>query len=231
MFRLPNANLRNFPTKILFDFTLLMCVSQQMLVFRIEERYKYTEYPGGSNKSIVKAISAGKIPTTVHNFVSIQKNFLDIYKCVVFFGCFWATMATLFLAGTKNHNIYSIGYLIGCFIFLWQTNEFYLQPINTILRWWRLLVVYNIFVITSKPMLRLLYCHFTPYLNRFSHFNEIFDITCADEASNDVSTFLLYELIVILQEENPFKCIFCNRIHKLQCSEMAMFGILCVSCS
>lgn len=111
----------------------------QRLVFRIEKQYDddSTPFPGGSNKSVVDEINnMGKNPiTTSHDFVTLTRNWLDIIKCGLFLGFFWVTLAIVFLAGTNRVNIFSIGYLIGSFIFLWQGAEFYLRPINTIMKW------------------------------------------------------------------------------------------------
>lgn len=189
MFWLPDVSLRNYADKILLDFLLLMCACQQRLVFRIENYYEDMKFPGGSNKSIVNAIDSGEIPIDGQSFVSSQKNYLDILKCIVFLGFFWITLAIMFLAGSRNITIYSIGYLIGSFIFLWQGNDFYLRPIKSILRWWSALVAYNIFVITSKSFLRLVSCNFMTHLNRVCYFNKIFDISCGSGTKNNVSSF------------------------------------------
>lgn len=141
-----------------------MCTCRQMLVFRIEKQYDGSvEFPGGSNKSVVEDINnlgSGEVPIETHDFVTFTRNWLDIIKCAVFLGCFWITLAIVFLAGTARVNIFSVGYLIGSFIFLWQGADFYLRPIQTILRWWRYLVAYNIFVISIKIFLHLPVCVF-----------------------------------------------------------------------
>lgn len=46
----------------------------------------------------------------------------------------WITLAIVFLAGTNRVNLFSIGYLIGAFIFLWHGTDLYLKPIPTILK-------------------------------------------------------------------------------------------------
>lgn len=110
-----------------------------MLVFRIEKQYDAdeTEFPGGNNKSIIEDINnlSNNPILHTHDFVTFTRNWLDIIKCGVFLGFFWITLAIVFLAGTNRVNIFSIGYLVGSFIFLWQGAEFYLRPINIILKW------------------------------------------------------------------------------------------------
>lgn len=185
MLWLPDTTLRYHVHKLMFDFLLLMCTCRQMLVFRIEKQYENSEFPGGSNKSAVDEINrlgSGEVPIETHDFVSIQKNWLDILKCIIFLGCFWITLAIVFLAGSRHGNIYSIGYLIGSFIFLWQGGEFYLRPIYTILRWWKLLVAYNVLVITVKILLHLPTCIFIEWLHTnwkgLCFFIKVFGIAC-----------------------------------------------------
>lgn len=202
MIWLPAPTLRDHAGRLVLDFLLLMCACRQMLVFRIEKQYENAEFPGGSNKSVVNEIDnlgSGEVPVESHDFVSIQKNWLDILKCSIFLGCFWVTLAIVFLAGTNHVNIFSIGYLIGSFIFLWQGADFYLRPINTILRWWSYLVSYNIFVITVKIVLHMPVCIFIKsiedYLSSACFLIKLFGITCAGVAARSttdatVSTFI-----------------------------------------
>lgn len=132
-----------------------------MLVFRIEKQYDSdsTAFPGGSNKSVVEEINnMGKNPIThSHDFVTFTRNWLDIIKCGLFLGFFWITLAIVFLAGTNRVNIFSIGYLIGSFIFLWQGAEFYLRPINTILKWFaiKLILVLTLYYLLLFPLFKV----------------------------------------------------------------------------
>lgn len=194
MIWLPDPTLREHVQRLVFDFLLLMCTCRQMLVFRIEKQYENSEFPGGSNKSVVDEINkVGSGETQeieAHDFVSMQKNWLDILKCIIFLGWFWITLAIVFLAGSRYPNIYSVGYLVGSFIFLWQGGEFYLRPIYTILRWWRLLVAYNVLVITVKAILHLPICIFIEFLednwSGICFFIKAFGIRCDRSAPNSL---------------------------------------------
>lgn len=55
---LPDYDLKLQIRKLLFDFVILMMLARQRLVFSIEQKIVRTnsEYPGGSNKSIVEAV-------------------------------------------------------------------------------------------------------------------------------------------------------------------------------
>lgn len=78
-----------------------------------------------------------------------------------FFSSFiWITLAIVFLAGTSRVNIFSIGYLIGAFMFLWVGTDLYLRPIPKILKSWDTLLAYNVFVILIKTSLQICGCIF-----------------------------------------------------------------------
>lgn len=103
------------------------------------------------------------------------RNWLDIVKCGVFLGFFWVTLAISFLAGTNRVNLFSIGYLVGSFIFLWQGAEFYLRPMHTILKW----------------LERTKYNWTEKYINSFYTFLqvEIFDwIQCSGNCEQNISS-------------------------------------------
>lgn len=192
---LPSPTLRNQVGCMLLDFVLLMCTCRQMLVFRIERQYEDLDFIGGSNKSVVEDINnlgSSEVPVPTHDFVTFTRNWLDIIKCAVFLGFFWFTLAVVFLAGTNRVNIFSIGYLIGSFIFLWQGAEFYLRPIHTILRWWGYLIGYNIFVITTKTVLHLPVCVFIEDIRRAFEgicvMVKVFGIACACKSSDAAKT-------------------------------------------
>ncbi|XP_026683596.1 piezo-type mechanosensitive ion channel component [Diaphorina citri] len=89
-----------------------------------------------------------------------SRSWLDIAKRVILQSFLWFTLAVVFLAGTNRVNIFSLGYLVGSFIFLWQGNDFYLRPINVILRWWNYMIGYNVFVILMKTILQIPGCIF-----------------------------------------------------------------------
>lgn len=185
---LPDASLRLQSTKLLMDFFLLMCTCRQMLVFRIEKQYEEAEFVGGSNKSVVEDINnlgTSEAPIRTHDFVTFTRNWLDIIKCTVFLGHFWITLAIVFLAGTNRVNIFSVGYLIGSFVFLWQGAEFYLRPIYTILRWWIYLIAYNVFVITTKVFLQIPACIYAEKMKDCCWLVKLLGILCNGTIKSD----------------------------------------------
>ncbi|XP_050433590.1 piezo-type mechanosensitive ion channel component isoform X6 [Adelges cooleyi] len=144
--------------KLLCDFFVLLFVSCQSNVFKIERRNIGSEYPGGTNRSIIEEAEKPSFVNPVPDFVSHIRSWLDIVKRIVLIGFIWFTLAIVFLAGTNRVNLFSLGYLIGSFIFLWQGNDYYLRPVNVILKWWNKLILYNITVISLKAILQIPGC-------------------------------------------------------------------------
>lgn len=95
----------------------------------------------------------------------------------------WITLAIVFLAGTNRVNFFSLGYLVGSFIFLWQGSDLYLRPIPKILKAyvyhisihplqfnlficrWNWLLGYNVAVIMVKTILQIWGCIFFDDVN------------------------------------------------------------------
>ncbi|KAK9510545.1 hypothetical protein O3M35_005299 [Rhynocoris fuscipes] len=144
--------------KLLCDFIVLLLVCRQGVVFRTENRHRNFEYPGGTNKSILHHFEEQNFINPTPDFISFTRSWLDVIKRIVLSGFIWVTLAIVFLAGTNRVNIFSLGYLIGAFIFLWQGNDFYLRPIRSILKWWNFLIGYNVTVIMIKALLQILGC-------------------------------------------------------------------------
>ncbi|XP_017768658.1 PREDICTED: piezo-type mechanosensitive ion channel component isoform X3 [Nicrophorus vespilloides] len=149
--------------KIMCDFILLLLVSRQALVFRIERRYG-DDYTGGSNDSIVHNAEDQNFTIPIPDFVTYSRTYLDILKKAVFLPFMWITLAIVFLAGTNRVNLFSIGYLLGSFYFLWQGSDIYLRQIPRIIQKWNVLISYNVAVITVKALLQLIGCIFIEYL-------------------------------------------------------------------
>lgn len=110
----------------------------------------------------------------VKDFVSEIHNYLDVIKRGVMMSLMWITLSIMFLAGTKRTNLFSLGYLIGAFVFLWQGNDFYLLPVRNILKRWNTLIGYNIIVIFCKSIFQGLGCIYIDKVNTIYDFKQIF---------------------------------------------------------
>ncbi|XP_024082959.1 piezo-type mechanosensitive ion channel component 1 isoform X5 [Cimex lectularius] len=165
--------------KLICDFLVLMFVSRQALVFNIEKRHRHDTYIGGSNKPVLHAFDEKDFVNPVPDFFSVTKSVLDVLKRILFAASFWICLALVFLAGTNRVNIFSLGYLIGAFIFLWQGNDLYLRPIKTILVWWNSLLAYNVGIIFAKALFQIIGCIFiTTMKTQACWMIQLFGIAC-----------------------------------------------------
>jgi hypothetical protein len=138
--------------KLYLDFLILLFSCRQLLSFRLE---KTESNIGGSN------IEAHLEPTlkqtsSVPDFFAFGHTVLDSIKSLFFFCFFWITLAVVFLAGTTRVSLFALGYVLGCFIFLWNGNEFYLKPMGLLFRLWKTIIAYTSGVILIKAILQVI---------------------------------------------------------------------------
>ena len=144
------------------DYILLMMIVRQSLVFRIEQRHisGNQDFVAGHNYSVYKDMDKPTFVNPVKDYVSHIHNYLDVFKRASMMSLMWITLSIMFLAGTKRTNLFSLGYLVGAFVFLWQGSDFYLRPVKTILKWWNILLGYTVFVIFCKTIFQGIGCIF-----------------------------------------------------------------------
>jgi hypothetical protein len=76
-------------------------------------------------------------------------------------------------------NIFSLGYLVGAFVFLWQGEEIYLRPVPYILKRWNTLLGYNVAIIMIKALLQIIGCIFLQEVTSNACWAaQLFGITC-----------------------------------------------------
>ncbi|XP_025268649.1 piezo-type mechanosensitive ion channel component isoform X2 [Camponotus floridanus] len=146
--------------KLICDFLLLMMIVRQSLVFHIEQQSLQSgrEFVAGHNYSVFQDMEKPNFVNPIKDYVSHIQSWLDIIKRGCMMSLMWVTLSIMFLAGTKRTNLFSLGYLIGAFVFLWQGSDFYLRPMKVILKWWNLLIGYNVIVIFLKAVLQGVGC-------------------------------------------------------------------------
>ncbi|XP_060075477.1 piezo-type mechanosensitive ion channel component 1-like [Ylistrum balloti] len=161
---LPNYFIPQWPEarKLVADFFLLLFMALQWQVFRKESGPNMATYGGGDNYDILLDVEAN-VPNPVEDFTSVVKSYLDIAKSGFFVYMYWATMFIVFLAGVTRINIFSMGYMIAVFCFMWYGQEFLLKPLRNIRKSWNLLIGYNFAVLFLKAALQLLGC---VYINK-----------------------------------------------------------------
>ncbi|XP_035777469.1 piezo-type mechanosensitive ion channel component-like isoform X4 [Anopheles albimanus] len=172
---------RSFASKMVADFVLLMFLCRQTVVFRLDLQAP-KDYGGGSNASVLEdfqKLDDGVFKNPTPDFITKVRNWLDVLKRTLFLVSFWFTLAIVFLSGSNRVNLFSVGYLIGAFFFLWQGTDFYLHSIDYILKRWNMLIWYNVFVIISKTLLQLFGCLFLDQMmNNACWVMQLFGVTC-----------------------------------------------------
>ncbi|XP_053676328.1 piezo-type mechanosensitive ion channel component [Anopheles nili] len=172
---------RSFASKMVSDFVLLMFLCRQTVVFQLE-RQPPKHFGGGSNQSVLedfKKLDDGSFQNPTPDFITKLRNWLDVLKRLLFLVFFWFTLAVVFLTGSNRVNLFSIGYLIGAFFFLWQGTDFYLHSIEYILKRWNFLIGYNVFVVGAKAILQLFGCLFLDQLvNNTCWVMQLFGMNC-----------------------------------------------------
>ncbi|XP_058124617.1 piezo-type mechanosensitive ion channel component isoform X2 [Anopheles coustani] len=175
------AQFRAVANKMVSDFVLLMFLCRQTVVFRLEHSPP-NGFGGGSNGPVLEdfnKLDEGTFQNPTPDFITKIRNWLDVLKRFLFLVFFWLTLAVVFLSGSSRVNLFSIGYLIGAFFFLWQGTDFYLHSIEYILKRWNILICYNVFVIGAKAFLQLFGCLFMDQLmNNTCWVMQLFGITC-----------------------------------------------------
>ncbi|XP_030761127.1 piezo-type mechanosensitive ion channel component isoform X3 [Sitophilus oryzae] len=172
------------PKRLIWDFLLLFFVSRQWVVFRIEGRYSGRNYAGGSNDSIIHLAEDKNFENPVPDFITYCRSYLDIAKRCILCSLFYATLAAVFLAGTNRTNLFSVGYLIGTFLFLWEGSDMYLRPIKDIIKKWNWLLGYNVCVILIKACFQLIGCVFVHAYQGECHWLMLFGIGCVRKFGN-----------------------------------------------
>ncbi|XP_064455770.1 piezo-type mechanosensitive ion channel component-like isoform X2 [Ornithodoros turicata] len=157
--------------KLHAEFLHLMLACSQLFIFSIENSHnRVLSYQGGSNREIYDRSGRfiGRTPNPIPDFVTYVRSYLSMIQSYVFFSFYWITLAVMFVAGTSQVSIFAMGYVLGCFVFLWNGNDFYLKPMNLLLKKWNMLLAYNVLVIFIKCILQLVGCVFKEYLFTYS---------------------------------------------------------------
>uniref|UniRef100_T1IYG5 Uncharacterized protein n=1 Tax=Strigamia maritima TaxID=126957 RepID=T1IYG5_STRMM len=178
--------------KLTVDFFLLLFASCQLWVFAIERKPGAENYEGGSNQEIIY-ISNYPANNTMTDYVTYTKSYLDLVKVVLFSSFYWITLAIFFLAGTNRVSLFAMGYVIGCFLFLWNGQEFFMKPIKYILKWWNVLISYTIVVIFIKSGLQLIGCVWLKLLyTNYCWLIQLFSIACLNKFEKSPSQIAVH---------------------------------------
>ncbi|XP_063800320.1 piezo-type mechanosensitive ion channel component 1 [Pseudophryne corroboree] len=146
---LPDFFMAPKSTNLIYDFLLLLCVSQQWKVFINEKKEEWYTVAGENTEQIE---FPGSRPILVPNFINCR-SYLDMLKVVVFRYLFWFVLAVVFITGATRISVFGLGYLMSCFYLLLFGTALLQKPVKARLVLWDCLIIYNIAVILSKNLL------------------------------------------------------------------------------
>lgn len=172
---LPDFQISPVGSHIFYDFIVLLFASRQWVVFNVEKMMLPHGVGGGSNAETfddgTDTRSLKDKDSVIPDFFTFGKTVLDHIKSLFFSGFYWVTLAVVFITATGKTNLFGLGYILGCFFFLWNGSEFYLKPIKTIVKTWKYMIAYCATVILLKTILQVSYTSLSPSLSQASHTN------------------------------------------------------------
>ncbi|XP_075045130.1 piezo-type mechanosensitive ion channel component 1 isoform X2 [Mixophyes fleayi] len=172
---LPDFYIPPKSTNLIYDFLLLLCVSQQWKVFVNEKKEEWYTVAGENTEQIE---FPGNRPNLVPNFINCR-SYLDMLKVVVFRYLFWLVLAVVFITGSTRISVFGLGYLMSCFYLLLFGTVLLQKPVKARLVLWDCLIIYNIAVILSKNLLSLLSCVFVQQMqSSFCWVIQLFSLVC-----------------------------------------------------
>lgn len=175
----PDANL------LLFDFLVLLSICRQAVVFRLMTfKTNYSMFRNGQleHDHSENVFRSRYLPNPdeyetedcFSNYTT-QSNYL---KSIFFKSIFWITLAVVLVAGATKISLFSLGYLIGCFIFLWLGNDAYLMPLRRLIFSWNWFILYATLVIFCKVLLQLYTCYLHETLMHQCYVLQLLRVVC-----------------------------------------------------
>lgn len=118
----------------------------------------------------------------IYVFKDKIESFVDLIKFYTFTIQFWVSLAIIFLAGTYKVGLFSLGYICAVFVFLWFGTNFYVKELRMIIKWWDFFLIYNVIIIASKVLLKVLGCRFEEAIpSSYCWLADLLDLPCAGE--------------------------------------------------
>ncbi|CAJ0959030.1 unnamed protein product, partial [Mesorhabditis belari] len=175
---------------LLADFFLLMFVSCQAAVFRVEG----PTHPAGDNDSIYKDGVYQFKNNPRYDFVTTQRSFVDYFKKFVFLYAQWMTLVTVMVAGLGGTSLFALGYLCLAFWILWSGNALYvMKNHNRTIKKFMIVLGYTVFSMFCKVSLQVVGCVFLGSLHGIPGkwgciLRQIFSIACVNNlAMEDIA--------------------------------------------
>lgn len=182
---LPDYSITPDARLLLYDFLVLLAICRQGAVFKLMRQNSNPSFI--TNCELRHDFSAQQfrvkyLPSEdefaaedcFSNYTT-QANYL---KSIFFKSIYWITLAVVLLAGATKISLFSLGYLIGCFIFLWLGNDAYLMPLKRLVFNWNWFIFYATLVIFIKVVLQLYTCFLHEYLLNHCYILQILRVVC-----------------------------------------------------
>ncbi|KAI7813887.1 piezo-type mechanosensitive ion channel component 1 isoform X2 [Triplophysa rosa] len=183
---------------LISDFLLLMCVSQQWMVFEHEKKEDWMVL-GGENKDNPDPMEDMPF-NPAPNFINCR-SYLDMAKILVFRYMFWFVLAVVFVTGATRISVFGLGYLLACFFFLIYGTKLLVKRSRTRLLMWDCLIIYNVAVIVSKNVLSILACVFVVEMQKnFCWVIQLFSLVCTVKGYYDPNSVCSKECSLPVEE-------------------------------
>ncbi|XP_065189251.1 piezo-type mechanosensitive ion channel component 1-like isoform X2 [Sycon ciliatum] len=106
------------------------------------------------------------------------ETWLDMFKNLIFHHFFWLTLAAMFIAATSRTTILSLCYMILSFVFLWFGGSQLQLPRATLVKRWKWLLAFNVFVIFVKTTLQIWSCAYMSDTHLSNNLGKLFATSC-----------------------------------------------------
>lgn len=176
---------------LLYDFLVLLVICRQSVAF------KHMKINSGSSFAVNNRthhdLSAyqfkmrylpGEDEFAAEDCFSNYSTPSNYMKSIFFISIYWITLAVVLAAGATKISLFSLGYLIGCFIFLWLGNDSYLMPLRKLIFNWNWFIFYSTLVIFTKVILQLYACYMHEYLLNHCYILQLLRVVCYRKMQN-----------------------------------------------
>lgn len=144
---------------LLYDFLVLLAISRQALVFW----HTRTNFSPSHQSYESEQFRTRYLPTTdeftIEDYFTNGTTPIKFFKTTFFSSIYWITLTAVLVAGATKISLFSLGYLVGCFIFLWLGNDAYLMTIPRLIFSWNWFVLYATLLVQIKVILQFVTCH------------------------------------------------------------------------
>lgn len=124
---------------------------------------------GGSNESVLtQMMGIGGNDLSEHEVYTFKDKIetcVDLLKRYIFKVHLWVSLAIIFLASTVRVDITSLIYIGNVFAFLWLGTDYYVKPLQIIIKRWDFLLKCNFIIIIIKLANTIIACNYCDSLD------------------------------------------------------------------